>query len=64
MRAIHQTADEEPKILADSIAPRLVDTRCDHDKWLTQMLGHPFAKQLRAGWCAAARLDFRKPEAV
>ena len=50
MRAIHQTADEEPKILADSIAPRLVDTMGDHDEWLTPILGHPFAKQWRAGF--------------
>src|SRR5215470_624513 len=50
MRAIHQTADEDPKILADAIAPRLVDTVGDDDEWLTPMLGHPFAKQWRAGF--------------
>ena len=50
MRAIHQTADEEPKILADSIAPRLVDTAGEDDEWLTAILGHPFAKQWRAGF--------------
>jgi methyltransferase (TIGR00027 family) len=49
MRAIHQTADEEPKILADSIAPRLVDTT-GGDEWLASSLGHPFAKQWRAGF--------------
>ena len=50
MRAIHQTADEEPKILADSIAPRLVDTVGEDDEWLTAILSHPFAKQWRAGF--------------
>jgi len=50
MRAIHQTADEEPKILADSIAPRLVDTTGGDDGWLTSILYHPFAKQWRAGF--------------
>lgn len=50
MRAIHQTADEEPKILADSIAPRLVDSTGNRDEWLASILGHPFAKQWRAGF--------------
>jgi methyltransferase (TIGR00027 family) len=50
MRAIHQTADDEPKILADSIAPRLVDTMSGADEWLAPILGHPFAKQWRAGF--------------
>ena len=49
MRAIHQTDDGEPKILADAIAPRLVDTRED-DEGLRALVGHPFAKQLRAGF--------------
>ncbi len=49
MRAIHQTADEEPKILADPIAPRLVDTT-GGDEWLASSLGHPFAKQWRTGF--------------
>jgi len=50
MRAIHQTADGDPKILADSIAPRLVDTTGNDDEWLAPILGHPFAKQWRAGF--------------
>src|SRR5215468_1162947 len=50
MRAIHQIADEEPKILADSIAPRLVGTMNGGDEWLAPILGHPFAKQWRAGF--------------
>src|SRR5215470_10038586 len=50
MRAIHQTADEEPKILADPIAPRLVDMTGNRDEWLTSILGHSFAKQWRAGF--------------
>jgi methyltransferase (TIGR00027 family) len=54
MRAIHQTADEEPKILADSIAPCLVDTT-GADEWLTPILRHPFAKQWRAGFLVRSR---------
>src|SRR5215470_4087651 len=51
MRAIHQTADEEPKILADSIAPRLVvDTMRADNEWHAPILDHPFAKQWRAGF--------------
>ena len=50
MRAIHQTADGDPKILADPIAPRLVATMRKDDEWLTPILGHPFAKQWRAGF--------------
>jgi methyltransferase (TIGR00027 family) len=50
MRAIHQTADDEPKILADSIAARLVDIVGDDDEWLAPILSHPFAKQWRAGF--------------
>jgi methyltransferase (TIGR00027 family) len=55
MRAIHQTADEEPKILSDPIAPRLVDTWGDDDEWLTTMLSYPFAKQWRAGFLVRSR---------
>jgi len=50
MRAIHQTADEEPKILADPVAPLLVKTGNGHDDWLTSILRHPFAKQWRSGF--------------
>lgn len=51
MRAIHQTADEEPKILADFVAPRLVDVAGkDSDEWLRPLLSHSFAKQWRAGF--------------
>src|SRR5215813_8264274 len=50
MRAIHQAADDEPKILTDSIAPRLVDAMNGDDEWLAPILGHPFAKQWRAGF--------------
>jgi methyltransferase (TIGR00027 family) len=55
MRAVHQTADEEPKILADSIAARLLGIVGDDDEWLTPMLGHPFAKQWRAGFLIRSR---------
>jgi methyltransferase (TIGR00027 family) len=66
MRAIHQTADEEPKILADSIAPRLVDAMGDDDEWHTRILQHPFARVWRTGFlirnryaedCLAERVD-------
>jgi methyltransferase (TIGR00027 family) len=50
MRAIHQTADDEPKILADPIAPRLVDVGGGDDDELGPLLHHPFAKQWRAGF--------------
>jgi methyltransferase (TIGR00027 family) len=50
MRAIHQTVDDEPKILADSIAPRLVETIEHTDEWLAPILSHPYAKQKRAGF--------------
>jgi methyltransferase (TIGR00027 family) len=50
MRAIHQTEDEEPKLLADPIAPRLIDLTSEDDVWLTPILSHPFAKQWRAGF--------------
>jgi len=50
MRAIHQTMDDEPKILADSIGPLLVDTVGEDDEWVTAILRHPFAKQWRAGF--------------
>lgn len=49
MRAIHQTMDEEPKILVDPIAPQLVDLRTK-DEELLPLLNHPFAKQWRAGF--------------
>ena len=49
MRAIDQITDENPKIMPHSIAPRLVDTT-SNDERLTPILGHPFAKQWRAGF--------------
>jgi methyltransferase (TIGR00027 family) len=54
MRALHQTADGDPKILADPIAPRLLDPDDDR-QWLAPMLNHPFAKQLRAGFVLRSR---------
>jgi methyltransferase (TIGR00027 family) len=44
MRAVHQTRDDEPKILADPIAPQIVDME-SIDAWLDTMLSHPFAPQ-------------------
>jgi methyltransferase (TIGR00027 family) len=54
MRAVHQTRDDEPKILADPIAPRLVDMK-RIDAWLDAMLNHPFAPQWRAGFLLRSR---------
>jgi methyltransferase (TIGR00027 family) len=54
MRAVHQTRDDEPKILADPIAPKLVDMK-SIDAWLDTMLSHPFAPQWRAGFLIRSR---------
>jgi len=54
MRALHQAVDDDPKILTDPIAPRLIDA--DEDQgWLAPLLNHPFAKQWRAGFALRAR---------
>ena len=54
MRALHQTVDDDPKILTDPIAPRLI--QADDDRgWLAPLLDHPFAKQWRAGFALRAR---------
>lgn len=50
MRAIHQTADDAPKILEDAIAPRLIGTAPESDEWLRYLLSQPFAKMLRSGF--------------
>jgi methyltransferase (TIGR00027 family) len=55
MRAIHQTEDEEPRILADAIAACLVDAIGDDDEWLGPILSHPYAKQQRAGFAMRNR---------
>ena len=54
MRALHQTVDEDPKILTDPIAPRLIDADDDR-RWLAPILSHPFAKQWRGGFALRAR---------
>ena len=54
MRALHQTADDDPKILTDPIAPRLLDAD-DERQWLAPLLSHPFAKQWRAGFAVRSR---------
>jgi O-methyltransferase involved in polyketide biosynthesis len=54
MRALHQMIDDDPKILTDPIAPRLIGGDDDH-KWLAPILDHPFAKQWRAGFALRAR---------
>ena len=50
MRSVHQTRDDEPKILVDPIAPMLVDIPSLDTNWLAPVLGHPFAPQWRAGF--------------
>jgi len=54
MRALHQILDEDPKILYDPIAPRLLDDK-DDLQWLAPLLEHPFAKQWRAGFALRTR---------
>jgi O-methyltransferase involved in polyketide biosynthesis len=54
MRALHQTLDDDPKILTDPIAPHLIDLD-DDLRWLAPLLEHPFAKQWRAGFTLRAR---------
>lgn len=54
MRALHQTVDDDPKILTDPIAPLLIQTDDDRG-WLAPLLDHPFAKQWRAGFALRAR---------
>lgn len=53
MRALHQTLDDDPKILADLVAPRLVNA--GDREWVEALLDHPFAKQWRAGFALRAR---------
>ena len=55
MRAVHQTGDDEPKILVDPIAPKLVDIAALDANWLAPILGHPFAGQWRAGFLIRSR---------
>lgn len=50
MRALHQSMDDDPKILADPIAPRLIDASRGDQLSLAPLLSHPFAKQWRAGF--------------
>jgi methyltransferase (TIGR00027 family) len=55
MRALHQTADDEPRILTDPIAPRLIETGGKNDDWLAPFLNHSFAKRWRAGFLLRSR---------
>ena len=54
LRALHQTLDDDPKILTDPVASRLIDAKDDR-QWLKPILDHPFAKQWRAGFALRAR---------
>ena len=55
MRALHQSRDDEPKILADPIAPKLVDVAGLDAHWLAPIVSHPFAPQWRAGFLIRSR---------
>lgn len=55
MRAVHQTSDGEPKILADPIVAKLIDIATLDANWLTPILDHPFARQWRAGFLIRSR---------
>lgn len=54
MRALHQSIDDDPKILVDPVAPRLIEGDNDGG-WLAPLLDHPFAKGWRAGFALRAR---------
>jgi methyltransferase (TIGR00027 family) len=54
MRAVHQISDGDPKILADPIITKLIDAAA-LDSRLAPILGHPFAKQWRAGFLIRSR---------
>jgi methyltransferase (TIGR00027 family) len=55
MRAVHQTSDDEPKILRDPIVGKLIDVAALDANWLAPILDHPFAKQWRAGFLIRSR---------
>ena len=55
MRALHQTRDGEPKILADSVAAKLIDLNTLDPNWIGTILSHPFAPQWRAGFAIRSR---------
>jgi methyltransferase (TIGR00027 family) len=46
--------DDEPKILADPIAVRLIGPPNEY-RWMSTMLDHPFARQWRGGFALRAR---------
>jgi methyltransferase (TIGR00027 family) len=54
MRAALQSFDDEPRILADPIAPLFVDFAAP-DPWLAALFVHPFARQWRAGFALRSR---------
>jgi methyltransferase (TIGR00027 family) len=54
MRALHQSIDDDPKILIDPVAPGLIEVDDDRG-WLAPLLDHPFAKGWRAGFALRAR---------
>jgi methyltransferase (TIGR00027 family) len=55
MRAVHQTSDGDPKILADPIITKLIDVAALDSSWLAPILDHPFARQWRAGFLIRSR---------
>ena len=52
-RALHQTLDDDPKILNDPLSIRLVGS--DDDGWLAPFVNHPDARLSRAGFILRAR---------
>jgi methyltransferase (TIGR00027 family) len=55
MRALHQSVDDEPRIVADPIAPKLIDIASLDESWLAPILNHPFAPRWRAGFLIRCR---------
>jgi methyltransferase (TIGR00027 family) len=55
LRAMHQAVDDEPKIVVDPVAPKLIDMTSLDERWLAPILNHPFAPQWRAGFLIRCR---------
>ena len=54
-RAIHQLFDDEPKILVDPIAPKIVDVDGDPYKFAVAARDHPNMKLLRSNMVLRSR---------
>jgi hypothetical protein len=62
MRALHQTLDEEPKMLQDAIVPPMIETTDRDQNWLAQFVNHPFARRWRAGFVMRSRSQALIPD--